>query len=393
MRIAILTSGILPVPAVQGGAAETLVDLYLEYNSEHRLHDITVYSVGCKDIPAGYGDSHNHYVYIDTSSLTAKIRKRLFRLTHKDLYYHFSIEYYLHKALKHIRRGRYDVIVIENRPGFALSIPRDTGAKTVLHLHNDFLNTTVRNGREIFDRLSRILCVSDYIAGRVNTIRGNIPGKTVTVHNGIDVTAFSPSEAKPVERKLLGLDSNDFVLIFCGRINKEKGISELIDAMIALKKHENIKLLVLGSSFYGNDESGNEFINSLKEKAEPIKDRIIFTGFIPYKDIPSYLAIADVAAIPSVWDDPFPTSVLEAQAMGLPVLTTVRGGIPEEVTSDNAVMLDTGNSFCQRLADEIINLRNDIQRRKSMSAASLRRASLFTKERYAADFFKALTDL
>ena len=45
MRIAILTSGILPVPAVQGGAVENLVDFYLEYNDRHRLHDITVYSI------------------------------------------------------------------------------------------------------------------------------------------------------------------------------------------------------------------------------------------------------------------------------------------------------------------------------------------------------------
>ena len=45
MKIAILTSGILPVPSVQGGAVETLVDHYLEYNDQHQLHDITVFSV------------------------------------------------------------------------------------------------------------------------------------------------------------------------------------------------------------------------------------------------------------------------------------------------------------------------------------------------------------
>lgn len=45
MRIAILTSGILPVPAVQGGSVENLIDYYLEYNNQHSLHDISVYSV------------------------------------------------------------------------------------------------------------------------------------------------------------------------------------------------------------------------------------------------------------------------------------------------------------------------------------------------------------
>ena len=45
MKIAILTSGILPVPAVLGGAVENLIDYYLEYNNQHRQHNITVYSV------------------------------------------------------------------------------------------------------------------------------------------------------------------------------------------------------------------------------------------------------------------------------------------------------------------------------------------------------------
>ena len=45
MKIAILTSGTLPVPAVKGGAVENLTDFYLEYNEERKLHDMTVYSV------------------------------------------------------------------------------------------------------------------------------------------------------------------------------------------------------------------------------------------------------------------------------------------------------------------------------------------------------------
>lgn len=39
MKIAILTSGILPVPAVQGGAVENLIDFYLEYNDRHQIHE------------------------------------------------------------------------------------------------------------------------------------------------------------------------------------------------------------------------------------------------------------------------------------------------------------------------------------------------------------------
>lgn len=45
MKIAILTSGRLPLPAVLGGAVENLIDFYLEYNDIHHLNDITVYSI------------------------------------------------------------------------------------------------------------------------------------------------------------------------------------------------------------------------------------------------------------------------------------------------------------------------------------------------------------
>ena len=45
MKIAILTCGMLPIPAVQGGAVENLIDYCLEYNDKYHLHDITVFSV------------------------------------------------------------------------------------------------------------------------------------------------------------------------------------------------------------------------------------------------------------------------------------------------------------------------------------------------------------
>ena len=79
MKIAILTSGILPVPAVQGGAVENLIDTYLAYNDQYKLHDITVYSVAnpkVKGHPALLSDV-NHYRYIQTSDVISRIRKRI----------------------------------------------------------------------------------------------------------------------------------------------------------------------------------------------------------------------------------------------------------------------------------------------------------------------------
>ena len=101
MKIAILTSGILPVPAVQGGAVENLVDFYLEYNERHRLHDITVYSVwhpAVEHHPALQSEV-NHYRYVKVDTPWAKMKKRLHKWTHAEGYYHYTIEYFLNEVV------------------------------------------------------------------------------------------------------------------------------------------------------------------------------------------------------------------------------------------------------------------------------------------------------
>lgn len=390
MKIAILTSGILPVPAVLGGAVENLIDFYLEYNDKHRLHDITVYSVWHPDV-----ENHpvrkslvNQYIYIKVDGWWNKLKKQVYKKTHGKEYYHYTIEYYLHEVLKDIRKQHYDVILLENRPGYAIKLKKATKAQLAYHLHNEKLSNRVPQYKTIYDAATRIITVSDYIKGLVQTINPD-DTKTITVYNGINMSAFtSNAPAKP--RSGISLSDDDFVLLFSGRITKEKGIMELIEAMNQLKNYPKIKLLVIGSSFYGNANKENDFAKALKQKGENVKDRIIFTGFIPYSDMPQYLRTADLVVIPSIWDDPFPTTVLEAQAVGLPIITTRRGGIPEEVTAENAILLETDEYFIDNLTAAILDLYQHPQKRKNMSDASLRRSHLFDKETYARNYFAAL---
>jgi len=391
MKIAILTSGILPVPAVQGGAVENLMDFYLEYNDNHQLHDITVYSVWHPDVkyhPA-QNSRVNHYIYIKVTGLWPRLKKKFYQMTHGNEYYHYSIEYYLNETLRYIRQKHYDMIIMENRPDYSIKLKSVTKAEFVYHLHNEKLSNDTAMNNEIYNAASRILTVSDYIKSKVLSINPH-DTKTRTVYNGIDIAAFSARHI--ADRKILGLCKDDFVLLFSGRINRDKGIMELVEAMTILNNEPHIKLLVLGSSFYGNANNNNRFMAELKEKAVALQDRILFTGFIPYSEMPSYLGTADVAVIPSVWDDPFPTTILEAQAMGLPIITTRRGGIPEEVTTENAVLLNTDMHFVGNLAKAIYDLYKHPEKRQQMSAASIKRSKLFDKEIYAFNFFNALVE-
>ena len=390
MRIAILTSGILPVPAVNGGAVENHIDFYLKYNNEHHLHDMTVFSVWDEKIvglPALESEV-NHYHYINTKSKWAKICKNIYERIHGDGYYHRTIEYFFRKAWKQLKKEHYDIILLDNRPGYAVNINVPDNTKLFVYLHNDLLNNQTKGYQEIYDKSSRILTVSNYISNCVRTINPN-DNKCYTILNGIELNAFSPNIETTIFRNQLGLSDDDFVMVFSGRITKEKGVSELIDAMILLDNYSNIKLLIIGSPFFGNTENEDDFVRELKLKAESIKERIIFTGFIPYSDMPQYLKLSDIAVIPSLWDDPCPNTVLEAQAMGLPIITTRRGGIPEEVTDKNAILLSTDEHFVDNLTSSIVDLYQHLDKRIQMSKASIENSKYYNHHRYAEDFFKA----
>lgn len=392
MKIAILTCGMLPIPAVQGGAVENLIDFYLEYNNIHKLHDMTIYSPWdpkVKTHPALASDV-NHYHYVDVTSIRARIARRIYSYSHHNEYYNYFIEYYFEKVYAHLKKHDFDLIILENCVGFTYKLSQRGYQNLILHLHNELLHSQSRYHDVIFGSLKKILTVSDYIKSRVSSIQSS--PKIQTIHNGIDLSKFRKNESSSLTRKEMGFSDDDFVMIYSGRINKEKGVSELIDAMLLLKDYPKIKLMIIGGSFFGNTNHEDEFICSLKEKSKKIENKIVFTGFIPYNRMPDYLQIAEIAVLPSIWDDPFPTTELEAQAMGLPIITTVRGGIPEEVSERNAILLETDEHFVDNLAAAILDLYEHPEKREKMSFAGLERANLFDKDTFAKNFFAALED-
>jgi len=390
MRIAILTSGILPVPSVLGGAVENLIDFYLKYNDDHHLHDITVYSVNHPLVhrhPALQSKA-NHYYYIDVDSLWAKIKRKIYSYKKvKDMPYNFFIGYYFEQSLKHIAKQDYDIIILENRPGYALRLSNYTQAKIIYHLHNDLLTNKTPDYQRIYQAATTIITVSNYISNQVKTINSN-DSKCITVYNGIDLDSFSSDNKSYINRNHLGFQDDDFIIVYSGRINKDKGISELIDALLKLSKYPKIKLLVLGSSFFGNASSDNDFALSLKEKAWGLQNRISFTGFVPYHEVPSYLHIADVAVLPSMWEEPFGLTILESMAAGIPLITTNSGGIPE-VCGDTAIMVER-QDVSSKIVDAILDLYQNPQKRQSMILSSRNRSKTFSKEKYAKNFFNAI---
>lgn len=147
----------------------------------------------------------------------------------------------------------------------------------------------------------------------------------------------------------------------------------------------------MGSSFFDNANNEDTFICSLKEKAKSIDEKIVFTGFIPYNNVPYYLQLADIAVLPSMWEEPFGLTVVEAMAMGLPLITTRSGGIPE-IGKGVATIVEKSN-IVNNLSIAILDLYKHPEKRQQMSNAGLERAKLFDKEKYAKDYFAAIEGL
>lgn len=391
MRIAILTCGILPIPAVQGGAVENLIDFYLEYNHKKKLHDITVYSPWdpkAANHPA-LSSNVNHYHFIDVTSLKARIARKVYGYFHTGEYYNYFIEYYFEKVYADLKKKDFDYIILENSPGHTYKLAQRGFKNLILHLHNDLLNSNTRYHDEIFNGNIKILTVSNYIKDRVSSIQPC--DKIQTVYNGIDLKHFSSKSLSPISRKEMGFSEKDFVMIYSGRINNEKGISELIDALLLLKDFPKIKLLIIGGTFFNNINDDDKFVCALKKKAKRVEDKITFTGFIPYHNVPYYLQLADIAIVPSMWDEPFGLTVVEAMAMGLPLIATKSGGIPE-ICEGVATIVDREH-VVDNLTNAILDLYQHPEKRLLMSKASIERAKDFDKETYAQNFFAALENL
>ena len=137
------------------------------------------------------------------------------------------------------------------------------------------------------------------------------------VPTGIEVERFNVDKINKKEilslKTELGIKKDDFVILYVGRLAKEKNIELLIESHAKLaKKIKNIKLVIVGS---GPDyQEYIELVNTLK-----ISSKVIFTNAIPWEEIPIYYALADIFVTASTTETQGLT-VIEAMAASLPVV-------------------------------------------------------------------------
>lgn len=386
MKIAVITSGILPVPAVEGGAVEHLTEYYVEANEQSGKHDITVFSVAPHKPHSRRFYKHTHFVNVNVTSFFSRVRRVMFCKYHKCYYYHPYVEYFLSRILRKVERGRFDMIILENRPAFAPRLRKNTDTRILIHLHTDTINTSQPLAREWLDNADGVIAISDYIRRQVLQVKSNMPVRIA--YNGILFEHFS--QATPFARADMGFTSDDFVMVYCGRVIPEKGIEQVIEAMLMLTQQQvDVKLLVIGSSFYGTDKRVDAYVAKMQQLAAPVKERIQFTGYIPYDQIPCYLKSCDIAVLPSLCEEAFGLTMLESMACGLPVITTNAGGIPE-VCEGISIVLQRDELLSANIAASVRTLKEDENKRNDLKKKALERSQSFSLERYTASMFEAL---
>ena len=226
---------------------------------------------------------------------------------------------------------------------------------------------------DIIEKTNKFISVSDYMGKDLQNFSDRIKNKKfLTLKNIIDYEKFEKNiteTEKNILKNKYHIDSNEKVIIFVGRLTEEKGIKQLLMAINDVT-YKNFKLLIVGSYFF-NTKVKSDFEKELDELVNKNKERIIFTGYINYNQIYQLYKISDFAVLPSMWDEPAGLTIQEAEACGLPAITTNSGGIPEYVINGSSIIIKKDENIVENLKTEIENLLNDEKKLKEMSNKSL----------------------
>jgi len=219
----------------------------------------------------------------------------------------------------------------------------------------------------------KIICNSHAVADRFLK-NGQLPGKVIVIHNGVDTMIFSPSQDKQKVREELNIKPDEIVVGIAARLDWCKGHESFLRAakiLLTDMSNNSIKLrfLIVGGTVFDEDSAVEKQLMDLVRDLG-IRDKVIFTGF--REDMPQVYGAMDIFVLPSK-AEACGRAIIEAMSCGLPVIGADSGGTPEiiqdAVTGFLVKALDAG-----MLADKIAYLINNPDIAKKMGVAGRRRA-------------------
>ena len=226
------------------------------------------------------------------------------------------------------------------------------------------LQDTFRNYlAKVVDKLDVRVAVSPTAA---DTAQRCFPGTYHVIPNGVDIERFAPTVPAFDEWR-----SPDHVnLLFVGRLDPRKGVQLLIEVMpeVVSRTQGRARLVVIGDSY----------LRPKFEASVPgaVRDRVWFLGHVPKSDLPRWYRTGDIFVSPASGNESFGIVLLEAMASGCPVVASDIPGYRSVVQPDvNGVMFEPGSA--ESLAETLVRLVNDPQRRQQLAARGRTRALEF----------------
>jgi glycosyltransferase involved in cell wall biosynthesis len=277
------------------------------------------------------------------------------------------------QILDYIQRERFTELIIST-PGpvglTALIAGKMLGLRTSGIYHTDFpqyvriltddsfLETLTWDYMHWFYSQFDLLYVNSDRYRRSWADRGIAPEKIKILPRGLDNTLYHPSRRDMLTRQQFGAGAGEIVLLYVGRVSKEKNLDVLVEAYRKLRGMKlPVRLAMVGDGPY------------LKELREMLPEAV-YTGYLTGLELAKAFASADVFAFPSTTDT-FGNVVLEAMASGLPAVVSDKGGPPELIRQGETGFITKGLDVADftRALQRIVE---DAELRRTMGGNSVR---------------------
>jgi starch synthase len=236
--------------------------------------------------------------------------------------------------------------------------------------------------RTAYENADGVVAVSKAMKEDVQRLYGVDPDRVRVIHNGIDPNEFRRTSA-PATLRRLGVDPESPIVLFVGRITRQKGILHLVRAI----PHMNGAIqVVLCAGAPDTPEIAEEMESLVSDVSGKADAKVIWIPeMLPKDDVIALYSHADIFVCPSVYE-PFGIINLEAMACETPVIAAAVGGIPEIVVQGETGMLvpfralDDGSAeprdpgrYARALAAAVNELMAAPERRRLMGRAARQR--------------------
>jgi glycosyltransferase involved in cell wall biosynthesis len=293
-----------------------------------------------------------------------------------------------------LRRQRVDILHTHlfdpSAVGLLAGLLARTPARVVTRHYSDYhtrINRPIHVGVDRFcTRLAhRVIAVSQHTADHMMTAEKAPPGKVRVVHNGIDFERVRVSSAEAPARIRAELDIVDKkVVVMAARMHPEKGYEHLLDALPNV--HRLVPDLVVLIAGTGPFESRYRALSSLRGLERGVR----FLGF--RRDLPDVMAAADLVVLPSL-AEAFGLVLAEALYLGVPVVASRVGGIPEVVDHEvDGLLVPPGDR--DALAGALVRVLEDGALRRRLAGAGRERvAGRFAFDRMVREYEQIYDEL